>query len=319
MELHPPSRVAGADDDAEACIRYLDRLPLAPEQRAVLLRRVAGDVGTIDDSVRAKMLRLHEALAGGGVDADNPALASIRQRLELAYGASDAVHAPPLTHDALGRDRLVTAPPLTRTSMVPHAWPRGLLARWFLRFSRQDAARAGTAERSHAAGGDPIQRAPKHREAWRRAATLRRLVLMGLIVSQTYIASNFMVAVLPYHGRQPLEIAILVLFAILFGWVSAGFWTAMAGFVLLVFGSDRYAISDGAGPDATIDPDARVAIIMPICNENVSRVFAGLAASYESLARTGELKHFDFFVLSDSSKPDIRVGSSMHGWRCAAR
>src|SRR4029079_1889551 len=205
VELHPPSRVAGADDDAEACIRYLDRLPLAPEQRAVLLRRVAGDVGTIDDSVRAKMLRLHEALAGGGVDADNPALASIRQRLELAYGASDDGHAPPLTHDALGRDHLVTAPPLTRTSMVPHAWPRGLLARWFLRFSRQDAARAGTAERSHAAGGDPIQRAPKHREAWRRAATLRRLVLMGLIVSQTYIASNFMVAVLPYHGRQPLE------------------------------------------------------------------------------------------------------------------
>ena len=39
-----------------------------------------------------------------------------------------------------------------------------------------------------------------------------------------------MIDVLPYHGTQPLEIAILVLFAILFGWVSAGFWTALAGF-----------------------------------------------------------------------------------------
>jgi hypothetical protein len=123
VELHPSSRVAGADDDADACIRYLDRLPLAPEQRTALLRRVAGDVGTVADSVRTKMLRLHEALAGGDVDPDNPALASIRQRLELAYGASDAVHPPPLTHDALGRDRLVTAPPLTRTSIRFSAHP----------------------------------------------------------------------------------------------------------------------------------------------------------------------------------------------------
>ena len=317
MELHPSSRVAGADDDADACIRYLDRLPLAPEQRAALLRRIAADVGTVADSVRAKMLRLHEALAGGDVDPDNPGLASIRQRLELAYGASDAIHPPPLTHDALGRDRLVTAPPLTRTSMVPHAWPRGLLARWFLRFVRHDEPRASDA------GGpgdacDPIQRAPKHRERWRRAATLRRIVLMGLIVSQTYIASNFMVAVLPYHGRQPLEIAILILFAILFGWISAGFWTAMAGFVLLVFGSDRYAITDGTPRNTAIDPKARVAIIMPICNENVSRVFAGLAASYESLARTGDLKHFDFFVLSDTSKPDIRV-AELDAWLALCR
>ena len=52
-----------------------------------------------------------------------------------------------------------------------------------------------------------------------------------------------MTRVLPYHGRQPLEIAVLALFAVLFGWISAGFWTAIAGFVLLVSGRDRFAIS----------------------------------------------------------------------------
>ena len=31
--------------------------------------------------------------------------------------------------------------------------------------------------------------------------------------------------------------------------------------------------------DTPIDPNARVAIIMPICNENVARVFAGLRAT----------------------------------------
>lgn len=318
MELHSPSRVAGADEGSDGGIRYLDRLPLAPEQRKSLLRALGSDAGAGGEAVRARMLSLHEALAGGEVDPDNPTLASIRRRLELAYAPDDIAHAPPLTHDALGRDRLVTAPPLTRTSMVPRAWPRGLLARWFLRFARHDGARAQAPDGSRGDGTDRIAPAPPRREGWRRAATFRRIVLMGLIVSQTYIASSFMIAVLPYHGRQPLEIAILVLFAILFGWVSAGFWTAMAGFVLLVLGTDRYAITGSTAGDTPIDPGARVAIVMPICNENVSRVFAGLTASYESLARTGELRHFDFFVLSDSSNPDTRV-AELDAWLSMCR
>ena len=74
-----------------------------------------------------------------------------------------------------------------------------------------------------------------------------------------------MSAVLPYHGQQPLEIPILVLFAILFGWVSAGFWTAIAGFVVLRRGGDRCAISRTRGAPTRRSPtDARTAIIMPI-------------------------------------------------------
>ena len=46
---------------------------------------------------------------------------------------------------------------------------------------------------------------------------------------------------------------------------------------------------------------------MPICNEDVTRVFAGLRATYESVAATGDLDRFDFFVLSDSNDPDICV------------
>jgi membrane glycosyltransferase len=121
-----------------------------------------------------------------------------------------------------------------------------------------------------------------------------------------------MMRVLPYKGTQPLEIAILVLFAILFGWISAGFWTAMAGLMQLLIGGDRYGISRTA--DGTpIDDKARTAIIMPICNENVARVFAGLRATYDSLSRTGELQHFDFFVLSDSNEPDTRT-AEIEAW-----
>ncbi len=112
----------------------------------------------------------------------------------------------PLTHDALGRERLVTAPPLTRTSMVPRAWPPGC---W--RVGSCAVRRAGRCARRRECRTRPrrrpTQRPTQASRSWRRAATFRRLVLLGLIVSQTYIATNFMIAVLPYHGRQPLEIA----------------------------------------------------------------------------------------------------------------
>ena len=54
-------------------------------------------------------------------------------------------------------------------------------------------------------------------------------------------------------------------------------------------------------------PLPRTAIVMPIYNEDPVRVFAGLKASYESLQKEGWLETFDFFVLSDTTDPDIWV------------
>jgi membrane glycosyltransferase len=46
---------------------------------------------------------------------------------------------------------------------------------------------------------------------------------------------------------------------------------------------------------------------MPICNEPVDRVYAGLQATYESLQRTGRGAHFDFFILSDTGDPSAAL------------
>jgi membrane glycosyltransferase len=119
-----------------------------------------------------------------------------------------------------------------------------------------------------------------------------------------------MAAVLPYRGSQPLEIAILVVFTILFGWVSVGFWTAVMGCWVLLIGGDRHAITRSVSRSTPIPSDARTAIVMPICNEHVTRVFAGLRATYESLAATGALGCFDLFILSDSSEPDTRAAET---------
>jgi membrane glycosyltransferase len=216
---------------------------------------------------------------------DESTFASLRARLGLVLPREAAADPDIVRQDVHGHPRLATTPPLERVSMVPRRW----------------------LGRAH--DHDPDVRPPggETRKPWYHVANRRRAVLLALAILQTWLATALMSAVLPYHGQEPLELAILVLFAILFTWVSLGFWTALAGFLVLAMRGDVHAISRTASRDAPIADQARTAIVMPVRNEDVARVFAGLRATYESLARTGELAHFDFFVLSDTSEPDTRV------------
>ncbi|WP_193074049.1 glucans biosynthesis glucosyltransferase MdoH [Pseudomonas sp. FME51] len=144
------------------------------------------------------------------------------------------------------------------------------------------------------------------RGRWWVVALLRRSYLLILVLGQTLLASWFMLSILPYHGGNGVEIGMLVLFAILFAWISFGFWIAVAGFVLRRLGGDRHSLlrqQDAATLSAT--PLARTAILMPIYHESVERSLSGLSAVYRSLERTGQLEHFDFFILSDSRDPDV--------------
>src|SRR5690606_35004565 len=52
-------------------------------------------------------------------------------------------------------------------------------------------------------------------------------------------------------------------------------------------------------------PLGRTAILMPVYHEPIERSLGGLSAVYRSLERTGQLEHFDFYILSDSRDPDI--------------
>lgn len=149
---------------------------------------------------------------------------------------------------------------------------------------------------------------------WERAAKWRRFLLLLLIGSTTFIASSYMAALLPRRGGNALEIALVICFAVLFAWISIGFWAAMMGFFTLVRRHDRFDISHVCKQEqCEIDPDARVAVVMPIYNEQVDRVLAGLRTTYRSLERTGRLGFFDFFILSDTTDPDTIIDEEA-GW-----
>jgi len=143
----------------------------------------------------------------------------------------------------------------------------------------------------------------------RRPLRLRRLLLLALVLLGVWIGTSAMADVLPNHGQGFEEIGLLILFGILFGWISAGFWTALMGAFELMRGPGRGPLARRVAdaPILPLDPAARTAIIMPICNEHVPTVFGGLAATIDSLRATGESAAFDVYVLSDTNDPDIRA------------
>ncbi len=162
-----------------------------------------------------------------------------------------------------------------------------------------------TAETSEGADSSPKQdRSPP--APWRTRARLRRIVLTLLVTGQCGIATYGMIRVLPYHGGDPLEISLAVVFGLLFFGISVGSWFGIYGFIVRLSGGDRLSLVHRHPPDSLKEvPLTRTAVVMPIYHEPIDRTFAGLRAVYRSLEATGCLEHFDFFILSDSRDPEV--------------
>ncbi|MGO2489060.1 MAG: glucans biosynthesis glucosyltransferase MdoH [Pseudomonas taetrolens] len=284
---------------------YLAHLPLSDEQRAEL-------------ASCESFAELHARLsAQADTDAQEAAQASVGTRLNLS-SAAELEEAEMLGLDASGRVMLKATPPIRRTKVVPEPWRTNILVRGWRRLTG----------RSNPPAPKIDERVLPHAR-WRTVGSIRRYILLVLMLGQTIVAGWYMKGIMPYQGwsfvdleeimHQPLmqtaqqvlpyalQTSILILFGILFCWVSAGFWTALMGFLELLTGHDKYRISGASAGNEPIPEQARTALVMPICNEDVTRVFAGLRATYESVAATGDLDRFDFFVLSDSNDPDICV------------
>lgn len=201
---------------------------------------------------------------------------------------------------------LATAtPPIVRTPMAPRRWGRVGPISWMLRrlFGLEPKLQ----------DVDGPARGAGHR---------RRFVLLALSLGPALYATYFLYGLLPnvVTANQTVDTAIawgeralLVVFVMLTCWLAAGFWTAVMGFFVLLRGGDRHLISRSAAAIAALPASARTAIVVPICNEDVGRVFAGLRATYESVVRAGTLDHFDFYVLSDTGDPDVCV-AELDAW-----
>lgn len=292
---------------------YIDALPLSPERKGALRE-------TLPEQPEEAFVQLHHSLAEGAPVAERPddvPLESVKSRIEMSWPDSLG-NGEQFDTDELNRTTLKAMPRHTRSSMYPEAWRTNPVARaWDSVRGRKSTHRYANAEEQ------------RQEDKWRHVGSIRRYILLLLTIAQTVVATWYMKTILPYQGWaliDPMEMinqnwqqsvlqilpyvlqtGILFLFAVLFCWVSAGFWTALMGFLQLMMGKDKYSISYGLNGDEPINPEHRTALIMPICNEDVERVYAGLRATWESVVRTGEQENFDVYILSDSYNADIAL------------
>ncbi len=135
----------------------------------------------------------------------------------------------------------------------------------------------------------------------------RRVIVLGGTGGLTLLATYQLWWALRGGGHSALEWLGLVLFAALFVWVAQGFMSALAGFALIVNG---YRRRDGLGViDAGPLPPltSRTALLMPTYNEDPERLMAGLQSICESVFETGRAQAYDFFVLSDTTQPELQA------------
>src|SRR5208282_360537 len=138
---------------------------------------------------------------------------------------------------------------------------------------------------------------PRVQHGWRLFIFYSSAVLLTGLVSMLFAD------LLWRTGWSASRTVLLVLFVILFLFMAIGCMHGLFGFFLRMSGDRRRITKLKNYRGQNIDGTS-TAIVFPIYNENIVRVYEGLRATYESLEKTGQLEHFDFFILSDSTDPD---------------
>jgi membrane glycosyltransferase len=122
------------------------------------------------------------------------------------------------------------------------------------------------------------------------------LLLTGLV-------SMFFADLLWRTGWSGPNAILMACFVVLFLLASVGCMNALYGFVVRIIGDQRCITAVAEYRSRSIEGTS-TALVFPIYNEEVVRVYEGLRATYKSLGRTGQLEKFDFFILSDSTDAD---------------
>ncbi|CAD5259438.1 Glucans biosynthesis glucosyltransferase H [Bosea sp. 62] len=135
-------------------------------------------------------------------------------------------------------------------------------------------------------------------QAW-RTPWLARIFVFGGAWALTAYGAWEMYHVVSVSRTTFLQYVLLVLFTVNFSWIALAFTSAILGFSALLF---RLVKSPRAETLAQ-----KTVVVMPIYNESTARTFAAVAAIRESIEATGLGDHFDYFIVSDTTNPDIWV------------
>ena len=148
---------------------------------------------------------------------------------------------------------------------------------------------------------------PARRSGMPRARTiLARVIALGGAAALTWYGNWQMMLVFGNETSTPLQLLLLVLFTITFGWIAFSSTQAVAGLLA----------RPSRDPEQTDSPlSGRTAIVMPVYNENPATVTAALHAMGDALAAAGHGAAFEIFILSDTTEPSVWVReTAAYGW-----
>jgi membrane glycosyltransferase len=134
---------------------------------------------------------------------------------------------------------------------------------------------------------------------------LARLFVFGGALALTFYGGFEMYKVVSISGTTFLQYVLLILFIVNFSWIALAATSGVLGFVSLV----ARRIMPHRAPASPIA--TQTAIVMPVYNERTDRCFAAVQAIFESVEATSEGAHFDFFILSDTTDPDVWVAEEV--------
>lgn len=134
---------------------------------------------------------------------------------------------------------------------------------------------------------------------------VRRAVFMG--GSLVLTVSGCVLMLNSYSGQKLFweDYVAIGIFPLLFSQIAVGFVLALLGFFDRLRGGDPYHVMRGPwrAKENSV-PLAATAIVVPVYNEDIGRVGAAIANMWQSLEKTGQIEHFDFYICSDSTDPN---------------
>jgi membrane glycosyltransferase len=141
------------------------------------------------------------------------------------------------------------------------------------------------------------------------ALLFRRLFIFVGTLLLTIAGGYEMYGVVKVGGVTVLEAVLLAFFLLLLAWVAFSFMSAVAGFFVLATGRIGGLAVERDGLPSELS--SRTAMLLPTYNEDPHDLMARLRAMYEQVAATGHGAQFDWFLLSDTTDPDIWIREEM--------
>jgi len=132
-----------------------------------------------------------------------------------------------------------------------------------------------------------------------KSQAARRWLVLGSSLLLSVWGINEMHSVLGADSMTFIQYLFLILFGLTFSWITVAFSGSIIGFFVVCAQRLRKP------KRLTNTLVGRTAVLMPTYNEDPDRIYASIEVMAAAIDKSGESKAFDWFVISDTTDPDV--------------